>query len=414
MNDNDSENEKNILETKITILTEESKSNNSINFIISKLSLLKSIKIKSKIVDILNLLILKEIPYNRFSKHMFDGIPDDILSLRPLFWKISLNYLSLKPYEWDNILEQNRTLYEKNKKRYMNFISSSIINKLKNKKDDPLSNKKDSLWQKYHNDEELYENINKDILRTKSNMNFVSMPSVTNKITPTKDMVVKAAIDLKDNIGINQKINNIKSFETNAEVMNRILFIYAKIHDDVSYVQGMNDLLAPIYYCFSIDNNPEYKNHVEADSYITFEKLMDVIKNIFIRVKDNEPGGVNYRLNEINNLLKIIDYELFLHLQKNKVKNEFYAFRWMTLLFTQDFEMPDILRLWDSIFSDPEIFEFLYLLILAPIIIKRKDILKEQMSGIMMVIQNMEDISIYDLMSTAIKIRNDLNKKCRW
>ena len=413
MNDDDSEIEINILNTKISILSEETKPNNSLNFIVSKLSPLKSIKIKSKIVEILNILILKEIPFNLLRKQMFEGIPDDIPSLRPLLWKVSLNYLSLKPHEWETILEQKRTEYETNKKKYMANISSPILKKTKNKVDDPLSSDKSSLWEKYYKDIELYENISKDILRTKSNMNFVGMPSVTNKNTPSKDDVIQHAIDLKKNLGMN-KIKPNKTFETNAEVMNRILFIYAKIHDDVSYVQGMNDLLASIYYCFSIDNNPECKNYVESDSYITFEKLMDVIKNIFIRAKDNEPGGINYRLNEIENLLKIIDYELFLHLQKNKIKLEFYAFRWMTLLFTQDFEMPDIMRIWDSIFSDPDIFEFLYLLILSTIIIKRDKIMNEKMSGIMILIQNLEDITIYDLMSTAIKIRNDLNKKCKW
>ena len=414
MNDNDLENEKNIINTKIEILAEETKSNNSLNIIITKLSQLKSIKIKSKIIEILNLLILKEIPYNKLSKKMFDGIPDDILSLRPLLWKISLNYLSLKPDEWEEILKQNRAQYESNKKKYMDNLSMLFNNASKLIKYDPLSNNKNSVWEQYYKDKELYININKDILRTKSNMNFVSMPSMSNKNNPTKDMVIQAAIDLKNNVGLSHKLKKNKYFETNAEVMNRILFIYAKIHEDVSYIQGMNDLLAPIYYCFSIDDNPEFKKYVEADSYITFEKLMDVIKIIFIRVKDNEPGGVNYRLKEIGNLLKIIDYELYLHLERNKVKLEFYAFRWMTLFFTQDFEMPDIMRLWDSIFSDPEIFEFLYLLILAPIIIKRNDIMKEQMAGIMMMIQNLEDISIYDLIKTALKIRTELNKKCKW
>lgn len=414
MNDNDLENEKNIINTKIEILAEETKSNNSLNIIITKLSQLKSIKIKSKIIEILNLLILKEIPYNKLSKKIFDGIPDDILSLRPLLWKISLNYLSLKPDEWEEILKQNRTQYESNKKKYMDNLSMLFNNASKLIKYDPLSNNKNSVWEQYYKDKELYININKDILRTKSNMNFVSMPSMSNKNNPTKDMVIQAAIDLKNNVGLSHKLKKNKYFETNAEVMNRILFIYAKIHEDVSYIQGMNDLLAPIYYCFSIDDNPEFKKYVEADSYITFEKLMDVIKIIFIRAKDNEPGGVNYRLKEIGNLLKIIDYELYLHLERNKVKLEFYVFRWMTLFFTQDFEMPDIMRLWDSIFSDPEIFEFLYLLILAPIIIKRNDIMKEQMAGIMMMIQNLEDISIYDLIKTALKIRTELNKKCKW
>ena len=372
MNNSDKkEYDKKILEEKVSKIIEQSKDNDSIKFISSKLSSVQSLKVKAKIVDILSCILLKEIKYNLLIKQIFDGIPDDILSLRPLIWKICLNYLSLKPNEWSDILKSNRALYEKNKKKYMINFSSDII---KNK--NPLLNIE------YYKDNELYSDIQKDILRTKSNMNFVS--------------------------------KLYKNTETNAQIMNRILFIYAKMHQDVCYVQGMNDLLAPIYYCFSIDNNPDNKNFIEADSYITFEKLMDIVKKIYIRKLDNEPGGVYFRLNEISTLLRIVDYELYLHLKKNKVKMEYFGFRWMTLFFTQDFEMPDILRIWDSIFGNNDIFEFLYLLILAAIILKKKEIMKEKMSGIMMIIQNLEDITACDLINKAVQIRNELSKKYIW
>lgn len=363
--------DKETLEEKISTIIEQSTDNEILQFISLKIPHLQSIKVKSKIVEILSSILLQEINYNLLLKKIFEGIPDEILCLRPLIWKICLNYLSLKPEEWSDILKSNRTLYEKNKKKYMNNLSSDII-----KKKNPLINKD------YYQDKELYSNIKKDVLRTKSNMNFVSLLT--------------------------------KNSESNADVMNRILFIYAKEHPEVCYVQGMNDLIAPIYYCFSIDNNPDNKNFVEADSYISFEKLMEIIKKIYIRTLDNEPGGVNFRLNEISGLLKIADYELYLHLKRNKIKIEFYGFRWMTLFFTQDFEMPDILRIWDSIFGNNDIFEFLYLLILATIILKKKDIMKEQMSGIMMIIQNLEDITADALINKAVQIRNELSKKYIW
>ena len=370
-NNDKKEYEKKKLDEKISQLIEKSKDNDSIKFIALKLPALQSIKVKEKIVEILISILLNKIEYNILIKKIFDGIPDDILSLRPLIWKICLNYLSLKPDEWSDKLNKNRTLYSNYKKKYMKYLSFEKMNK-KN----PLDNNE------YYNDNELYNNIKKDILRTKSNMSFVRMKS--------------------------------KNLETNSDIMNRILFIYAKIHPEVCYIQGMNDLLAPIYYCFSIDNNPDNKDFVEEDSYFTFENLMDIIKKIFIRGLDNEPGGIYYRLNEINGLLKIIDFELFLHLKKNKVKMEFYGFRWMTLFFTQDFEMPDILRIWDSIFGNNDIFEFLYLLILATIILKKNEIMKESMSGIMMIIQNLEDISAIDLINKAVQIRNELSKKYIW
>jgi hypothetical protein len=36
--------------------------------------------------------------------------------------------------------------------------------------------------------------------------------------------------------------------EKHADVIARILFIYAKLNPGVKYVQGMNEVLAPIYY----------------------------------------------------------------------------------------------------------------------------------------------------------------------
>jgi hypothetical protein len=38
--------------------------------------------------------------------------------------------------------------------------------------------------------------------------------------------------------------------ETHADVLSRILFIYAKLNPGVMYVQGMNEILATVYYCF--------------------------------------------------------------------------------------------------------------------------------------------------------------------
>ena len=36
-----------------------------------------------------------------------------------------------------------------------------------------------------------------------------------------------------------------------------------------------------------------------------------------------------------------------------QVDPQFYAFRWVTLLLTQEFEFPELLRLWDALLADP-------------------------------------------------------------
>jgi len=42
-------------------------------------------------------------------------------------------------------------------------------------------------------------------------------------------------------------------------VVERILFIYAKLNPGIAYVQGMNEIVGPLYYTFATDPNSEWK-----------------------------------------------------------------------------------------------------------------------------------------------------------
>ena len=46
------------------------------------------------------------------------------------------------------------------------------------------------------------------------------------------------------------------------------------------------------------------------------------------------------------------DPELGSTLTKLRVSPTFYGFRWITLLMTQEFDLPDVMRLWDSLLAD--------------------------------------------------------------
>lgn len=47
--------------------------------------------------------------------------------------------------------------------------------------------------------------------------------------------------------------------EAHWEVVERILFIYAKLNPGQSYVQGMNEIIGPIYYTFANDPNIDFR-----------------------------------------------------------------------------------------------------------------------------------------------------------
>ena len=57
----------------------------------------------------------------------------------------------------------------------------------------------------------------------------------------------------------------------------RILFIYAKLNPGVKYVQGMNEILATLYYCFYDSQNPA--------EYVSEPDLFSASTSLFLRLE---------------------------------------------------------------------------------------------------------------------------------
>ncbi|RUS28506.1 rab-GTPase-TBC domain-containing protein, partial [Jimgerdemannia flammicorona] len=139
------------------------------------------------------------------------------------------------------------------------------------------------------------------------------------------------------------------------EAIERILFIYAKLNPGVGYVQGMNELLGPIYYLFARDTSaPDTQAHAEADSFFAFTHLMSDVRDHFVRSLDDDPRtGINASMARMARRLRWCDEELWQDLAEVKeVKEQYYAFRWITVLGTQEWSLPDVIRLWDSVLAD--------------------------------------------------------------
>lgn len=50
-------------------------------------------------------------------------------------------------------------------------------------------------------------------------------------------------------------------------------------------------------------------------------------------------------------MLLVIQPKIWKYFKKLNIDPFYYSFRWLALLFAQDFELFDTLRLWDSILS---------------------------------------------------------------
>lgn len=63
--------------------------------------------------------------------------------------------------------------------------------------------------------------------------------------------------------------------------MKRVLFIFAKLNPGLRYVQGMNELLAPLYFHFRCDCDREAASHAEADAFFCFMDIISEFRDNF-------------------------------------------------------------------------------------------------------------------------------------
>ncbi|KAG6505157.1 hypothetical protein ZIOFF_037507 [Zingiber officinale] len=189
--------------------------------------------------------------------------------------------------------------------------------------------------------------------------------------------------------------------------MRRILIIFAKLNPGIRYVQGMNEILAPLFYVFK--NDPEANNaeYAEADAFFCFVELLSGFRDNFCQKLDNSVVGIRSTISKLSELLKKHDEELWRHLEvTTKVNPQFYAFRWITLLLTQEFNFADSLHIWDTLLSDPEgPQETLLRICCAMLILVRRRLLAGDFTSNLKLLQNYPSTNISHLLYVANKLR---------
>ena len=304
------------------------------------------------------------ISFDEISKEIINsilnkGIPETLPCLRPLIWKALIGFYPLNDLsKWkDETINKNK-IYENDIIKKYDYYPDNI---------------------KEEKDINLINQINKDLPRTRFDCPFY--------------------------------MNEPKNYDT----LRRILFFYAKEHNDVNYIQGMNEIIAIIFYIFSKDDNPFNKNYIESDSYFTFEKLLEQIKDIFMMENiDYSQLYIKEQIEEIKNILKKVDYELMNYFQQIELELDNVVMRWLLVLFAQEFTIDVAVNFWDRLFTQKNKIKFICY-ISAAIIKRNKDkIMKLDSGGIMewaQELQNkMNEIDISDIVQLAIKIQKKYNK----
>ena len=294
------------------------------------------------------------------------GISDKITCLRPLIWKSLLGLFPLNSlFSWNEISKNKNEKYSEILKKYQNYIDNKITDE---------------------NDINLISQIDKDLPRTRFEMNFFSEKS----------------------------INNDK--ETNYQILKRLLFIHSKEHEDISYVQGMNEMIAIIYYIFALDDNPFMKNFIESHTYFCFEFLIDEIKPIFMmeNVRYSQLF-VTSLINVIKNIVNKLMPNLFNHFEEENLELDNVVMRWILALFSQEFDINKAVNFWDRMFTQKNKTKFICYMSAAIMKINEEKLLKMDLREIMMWGQelknDLKDISIDDIVKVALYIQEKYQPK---
>lgn len=222
------------------------------------------------------------------------------------------------------------------------------------KHNNPLSLEEENPWQSWFADLELRKTIRQDVLRTFPEVDYFRLKSTQDRLT-------------------------------------NLLFIYTKLNEQTGYRQGMHELLAPLLWSVDFDSvGPSDdssslphlvlgREWVEHDAWGLFSALMKSAQVYYdhqpsstISPKPQSafpppsviPAGVSAGLvqpivsiaSHLQSLLSVVDPPLSAAFTNLDVEPQLYAIRWLRLIFSREFPLPDTLLLWDALFArDPSL-----------------------------------------------------------
>lgn len=241
--------------------------------------------------------------------------------------------------------------------------------------DHPLSTSDSSQWRVFFADAEIRDQIHRDVERTHPDLHFFS--------------------------------GSGREVESRRAAMRRALFIFAKLNPGLRYVQGMNELMAPLYYIFATDPDKEHAARAEATAFFCFVDLLGEFRDHFCQQLDNSTMGIRAAMSRLSSALGAWDPELWSHVEsRNGVNPQFYAFRWVTTLLTQEFAFPDAVRIWDAVLGDPDgRSQCLQRICIAMVLLVRSELLAGDFAANMKLLQHYPPVDVALVLKKAEELR---------
>lgn len=346
-------------------------------------------KIKIKLLKIITCFTpaTNRINYAELRKLISEGLPEELPELRSILWKLFLNYYPNNLNEWEEFSKEKSDDYQR-------------------LKGDLLSGDEKEKYKSL-----IYE-ITADVTRTRTDMSFFSKINLTSTIyinnSCLSNNTSKRNNKSEDNNNINSGMSSTGSEENLGDLLTRILLVFAILHPDISYIQGMNEILATIYFCFAKSK----EIYLESELFYCFENFMLEVKDIYLKENDHSSRGIHGIVKTIEGLLEYQDIELSEHFKNIGIEINFFVLRWILIFFSQEFFMPETLRLWDSLIIETDKIRFITYVCLSVITKKRDDLLSLGFADIMFTMQNLKtlDFTIDEILLYAKQLQIILDK----
>lgn len=227
-------------------------------------------------------------------------------------------------FEWDSSREDREVALKSYQTKY---------EELKLKWMEDSDKRLDDFWK------DQKHRIEKDINRTDRHLDIFK--NVKTNRPPTADSGDSSPMtpdedDMNDGDNDEFDVSNI----TNPHLftMREILLTYNEFNENLGYVQGMTDLLSPLYVILQD----------EVLSFWCFTKFMERMERNFVR----DQTGMKKQMLTLNELVQFMLPDLFKHLDKCESTDLFFFFRMLLVWFKREFEWDQVLRLWEILFTD--------------------------------------------------------------
>ncbi|BFZ62313.1 GTPase activating protein [Saitoella coloradoensis] len=164
------------------------------------------------------------------------------------------------------------------------------------------------------------------------------------------------------------------------EACKEILRAYHEYNPALGYVQGMSDLLSPVYVILGD----------EAAAFWAFVGFMERMQPNFLR----DQSGMRRQLIVLDQLVQLMEPKLYKHLEKADSTNFFFFFRSLLVWFKREFEWHDVLPIGVQVlWTDFRSKEY-HLFIAFAVLERNKDAIMDNLQRFDEILKYMNDLSM--------------------